>query len=71
MNEGHSSFAKPGYGHLEGYRVKIGHILHISWITRVRIFGESVTLAFIPEQGHVFWNVSMILGYLLVQYSRL
>ena len=65
MYEAYTTLTELGNCHLEGYRVKIGQILEVNRVTRVWKFGKTVTLIFVLEPGHVFWNVGRILGYLL------
>ena len=71
MDEGHSRGAEPSYSHLEGDRVEIREILELDWITRVRIFGETVALIFVLELGYEVWNASRIFGYLVVTHPCL
>ena len=71
MDEGHSRGDEPSYSHLEGDRVEIREILELDWITRVRIFGETVALIFVLELGYEVWNTFRIFGYLVVTHPCL
>ena len=71
MDEGHSRGAESSYSHLEGDRVEIREILELDWITRVRIFGETVALIFVLELGNEVWNAFRIFGGLVVTHPCL